>query len=153
MSVSSLIEAVAKETVSEQAPDTQNQAEKIGHVVYKLFFNDVLELLGAERQCVLDAGVLPKASPVSRLLAPHNRMANLCHRTISMDDDMACFVLAHLDGTRNRDALCNLMVEAIRTDQVLMPNLKERNIDEIKVSMRDQLEAILQQLARCGVLI
>ena len=153
MSVSSLIEAVAKDTTFEQEPDTQNQAEKIGHVVYELFFNDVLELLGAERRCVLDAGVLPKASLVSRLLAPHHRVTNLCHRTISMDDDMACFVLAHLDGTRNRDALCDLMVEAIRTDQVLMPNLKERNIDEIKVSMRDQLGAILQQLHRCGVLI
>ena len=70
-----------------------------------------------------------------------------------VDDDMACFVLAHLDGTRNRDALCDLMTEAIRSGQVRIPNLEVRSVEEIRLSMRDQLGVILQRFRRCGFLI
>jgi methyltransferase-like protein len=152
MSVGALIEAVSRETES-GALDMSKQAEKIGHAIYSLFFNGVLELLGAGRRCVPDTGELPMASPVSRLLAPSRRMTNLCHRTIMLDDDMAYFVLAHLDGARNRDALCDLMTEAVRSGQVQMPSLKSKRLDDIRISMRDRLGSILQQLPRCGVMI
>ena len=153
MPVGSLIEAVANESALESKPGIHKQAEKIGHAVYSLFYNGVLELMGTGRQCVLNIGNFPKASPVSRVLAPLGHVTNLCHRTIVMDDDMACFVLAHLDGTRNRDTLCDLMAKAVRTGQVRIPSLNTKNIDEIRMSMRDKLGKILQQLPRCGVLI
>ena len=75
----------------------------------------MLELLAAPRRCVLSISDHPTASPIARLLAPSRRVTNLCHRIILMDDDLACFVLAHLDGTRNREALVDLMMDAVRT--------------------------------------
>ena len=150
--VNTLIEAVTRELES-KAPNISKQTEKIGHASYSLFFNGVLDLLGAERRCVPDTGELPMVSPVSRLLAPLHRVTNLCHRTIMLDDDMAYFVLAHLDGTQNRDALVDLMTEAVRSGQVHMPALKSKKLDNIRISMRDRLGSILQELPRCGVMI
>jgi methyltransferase-like protein len=80
-------------------------------------------------------------------------VTNLCHRMIMLDDDMAYFVLAHLDGTRNRDALVDLMTEAVCGDRVHMPGLKSKQLDDIRISMRDRLGSILQELPRCGVIL
>ena len=66
---------------------------------------------------------------------------------------MACFVLAHLDGTRNRESLRNLMLEAVRTGRVTIPKVKEQNEASTRELIRDQLEAILAQLCRCGVMV
>jgi methyltransferase-like protein len=153
ISVTTLIEVVTKETASEIESDPKKQAEKIGHVIYSLFFNGVVELLGNKRRCILDAGEFPKASPVSRLSAPSHRVTNLCHRTILMDDDMACFVLTHLDGTRNRDSLCDLMAVAVHSGKIRIPNFKTSSMNETRVLMQDHLKSILRQLPRCGVLI
>jgi hypothetical protein len=144
---------VFQQAYSQKCPDFQKHAEKTGHVIYALFFNGVLELLGAGRQCIPEAGDSPKASPVSRLQAPSRRITNLCHRTILMDDDLACFVLARLDGTLDRQSLCELMTEAVETGQIHMPKLDTTHRETIRESMQLQLASILQQLPRCGVLI
>ena len=153
--VDSLIKTMLQQDYprTEPEPNFQKQAEKMGHVVYTLFFNGVLELLGAGRQCIPEAGDFPTASRVSRFQAPSRRVTNLCHRTILMDDDMACFVLAHLDGTLDRNSLCDLMTEAVETGQIHIPKLDTRHGETIRESMQLQLTSILQQLPRCGVLI
>jgi methyltransferase-like protein/2-polyprenyl-3-methyl-5-hydroxy-6-metoxy-1,4-benzoquinol methylase len=151
--VGSLIKTILQQDYPQTGPDFQKQAEKMGHVIYTLFFTGVLELLGAGRQCIPEAGDFPTASPVSRLQAPSRRITNLCHRTILMDDDMACFVLARLDGTRDRNSLCSLMTEAVQTGLIHIPKLDTRHGEPIQESMKFQLASILQQLPRCGVLI
>ena len=152
MPASALIEAAALEIDSGET-DMSKQAEKIGHAVYSLFYNGVFDLLGAGRLCVPDTGEFPMASPVSRLLVPLRRVTNLCHRTIILDDEMAYFVLAHLDGTRNRDALADLMTDAVIGGRVQIPGLKSKGSNDIRIAMRDRLGSILQQLPRCGVMI
>jgi methyltransferase-like protein len=151
--VDTLIKSMLQPEPHETGADDQTLAEKMGHVIYTLFFNGVLELLGAGRRCIPEAGDFPAASTVSRLQAPSRRITNLCHRTILMDDDMACLVLAHLDGSLNRDSLCNLISEAIETGSIRIPKIDTTNSETIRKSMRHQLTSILQQLPRCGVLI
>ncbi len=151
--IPSLVQAVAKAAPSELERNLHKQTEKIGHVVYTLFFNGVVELLAAPRRCVTQISDRPTASPIARLLAPSRRVTNLCHRTIVMDDDMACFVLAHLDGTRNREALLNLMLESVRSGRVVIPGHNAKSEDETRELLHNQLELILQHLPRCGVLI
>jgi len=148
-----LIQTLLHQDSSRTRSDIQKETEKMGHVIYTLFFNGVLELLGAERQCVPEAGHFPKASLVSRLQAPSRRITNLCHRIILMDDDMACFVLAHLDGTLDQDSLCDLMTEAVETGKIHLPALDTTHSETIRKSMSHQLNSILEQLPRCGVLI
>ncbi len=129
-------------------------AEKIGHVVYTLFFDGVLELAAADRRCVPAVGKRPTASPVARLMAPTRRVTNRCHRTVVMDDDMACFVLAHLDGSRDREALLSLMREALRSGRVPLPETVAGNTDaDIRELTRNQLTSILQHLPRCGLMV
>ena len=151
--IPSLIQAVKKEAPAELAQDSKEQIDKIGQAVYALFFNGVVELLAAPRCCVTEIGDCPTASPIARLLAPSRRVTNLCHRTIRMDDDMACFVLAHLDGTRNREDLRNLMLESVRTGRVNIPNFKAGNDEETRELIHEELESILHHLPRCGVLV
>jgi methyltransferase-like protein/2-polyprenyl-3-methyl-5-hydroxy-6-metoxy-1,4-benzoquinol methylase len=153
ISVDSLIKTILQQDYPRTGQDFQKQAEKMGHVVYTLFFNGVLELLGAERQCIPEAGNFPAASRISRFQAPSRRVTNLCHRTILMDDDMACFVLARLDGTLDRNSLCDLMTEAVQTGRIHIPKLDTRHGGTIRESMQLQLASILEQLPRCGVLI
>jgi methyltransferase-like protein/2-polyprenyl-3-methyl-5-hydroxy-6-metoxy-1,4-benzoquinol methylase len=151
--VDSLIKSMLQQGCFKTERDNRAPEEKMGHVVYTLFFNGVLEILGARRQCVPEAGDFPTASLVSRLQAPSRRVTNLCHRTILMDDDMACFVLARLDGTLDRNSLCDLMTEAVKTGRVPIPGLKTTHRETIRKSMQYQMDSILQQLPRCGVMI
>lgn len=148
-----LIQTILHQGSSRTRTDIQKETEKMGHVIYTLFFNGVLELLGAGRQCIPEAGHFPKASLVSRLQAPSRRITNLCHRTILMDDDMACFVLARLDGTLDRNSLCDLMTKAVETGRIHVLKLDTKNSETIRKSMQHQLASILKQLPRCGVLI
>lgn len=151
--IPSLIKAVKQEGAPQSEPDLSKLADKIGHAVYSLFFNGVVELLAAPRRCVLAAGDLPTASPVARLLSRSHRVTNLCHRTIVMDDEMACFVLRYLDGTHDRESLHTLMLEAVRNGQVTIPNANEENEALTRELISDQLETILAHLCRCGVMV
>ena len=151
--IPSLIKAVEQEGAPQSEPDLSKLADKIGHAVYSLFFNGVVELLAAPRRCVLAAGDLPAASPVARLLSRSHRVTNLCHRTIVMDDEMARFVLPRLDGTHDRESLHTLMLEAVRNGQVTIPNANEENEALTRELISDQLETILAHLCRCGVMV
>jgi len=151
--IPSLIKAVEQEESAQSEPNLSKLADKIGHVVYSLFFNGVVELLAAPRRCVLAAGDLPTASPVARLLSRSQRVTNLCHRTIVMDDEMARFVLPCLDGTHNRESLRTLMLEAVRNRQVTIPSANEEGQALTPDLISDQLEAILEHLCRCGVML
>jgi methyltransferase-like protein/trans-aconitate methyltransferase len=152
MDLPSLIQAVQREQSPEPGQDGNHRDEKIGHVVYSLFFNGVVELLAAARSCTLEIGDRPTASSIARLMAPSRRITNLCHRTVVIDDDMACFVLSHLDGTRDRDVLAELMLQEVRSGRVNLPKHKNNNVEATHELIVRQLESILQNFSRCGFL-
>ncbi len=153
MDIASLIHAVRKEAPAELEQNSMKQAGKIGHAVYALFFNGVVELLAAPRRCVHESSDHPTASPIALNLASSRRVTNLCHRSIEMNDDMACYVLAHLDGTRNREALLKLMKEGLHSGRVQLPDYKGGNEEETRELLQNQLDSILVHLPRCGFLI
>lgn len=151
--MASLIHAVKSETITDAQGSDEQQTEKIGHAVYSLFFNGVLELLAAPRRCVLETSDRPIASSVARLLAPSGRVTNLCHRTVVMDDDMANFVLVHLDGTRTRDGLIDLVMDGIGSGRLHPPKQEAASQETSRERLGRQLDSILQHLARCGILV
>lgn len=156
-----LIQTVKREIPSEVQGGSEQQSEKIGHVVYSLFFNGLVELLAAPRRCVLETRDRPVASSVARLLAPSGRVTNLCHRIIVMDDDMAGFVLVHLDGTRSRDELIDLALEGIRTGRIHLPNQEANQKANPEAGSKaisrewacKVVDSILQHLSRCGIMV
>jgi methyltransferase-like protein/SAM-dependent methyltransferase len=150
--IPSLIQAVEREFSSDYGA-VRNPSEKIGHVLHSLFFNGVVELLAAPRRCTVETGDTPTASPLARLLASSGRVTNLCHRTIAMDDAMAVFVLMHLDGTRNRESLSTLVLEAVEGGRVTIPNITRDNESSLREYINEKLETIIPHLYRCGLMV
>lgn len=148
----SLIQAVKNELPPE-AKGPAEQHEKIGHVVHSLFFNGVVELLAAPRRCVLEIRDRPMASSVALLLAPSERLTNLCHRSIVMDDNMARFILGYLDGTRSRDGLIDLALDGIQTGRIHFQNQKVSSKAISREWVGKMVDSILQHLSRCGILV
>jgi len=152
MTVSSLVQRIRDAEPADPGSDSGAQAEKIGHVIQSLFFNGLLTLLGAPRICTRKISEQPTASPIARLQAPTGRITNLCHRTIVMDDDMARYILARLDGTCNRAELADHMWAGISSGKVPLHGNPPKNREDAQAQMAAQLDQILQNLARCGVL-
>ena len=113
--------AVAADTLIRDAIRTageeisESALELAGRVLHSLFFNGLVELLRAPRRCKAAVSERPEASAVARLQAATRKVTNLRHKTIDIDDDMACLLLDLVDGTRDRAALLEL-VNAATTD-------------------------------------
>ena len=149
----SLVQSVRMAEPAESESQADVLAEKVGHVIYALFFNGVVELLGAGRRCVNEISDCPTTSLIVRQMAPSQRVTNQCHRTIVVDDDMACFVLSHLDGTRNQESLLDLMQDGLRTGRVQLGSQKDNESAADRESMRRQLASMLKNFYRSGLMI
>jgi methyltransferase-like protein len=153
ITIDELVDAVRQAAPPPMDEDTKALTEKVGHVLYALFFNGVVELLAAGRRGTAAISDNPCASPIARQMAPSQRVTNLCHRTIVIDDEMACFVLSHLDGTRNQEALLDFMQEGVRSGRVRRGIQNDNASADDRESMRRQLASILKNFFRSGLLI
>jgi methyltransferase-like protein len=153
IAIASLVDAVGQAASPNWMKDTETLTEKVGHVLYSLFFNGVVELLATGRRGTAAISDNPCASPIARQMAPSQRVTNLCHRTIVIDDEMACFVLSHLDGTRNQEALLDFMQEGVRSGRVRRGIQNDNASADDRESMRRQLASILKNFFRSGLLI
>lgn len=153
MKLSRLIEAVQDQSPSNPHHDAKQANERIGHAIYSLFFSGVVELLGASRPCTLEIGKHPRASAIARRMAPSKRVTNLAHRTIVMDDELACFVLAHLDGTRDRSDLADFMLQEVRRCRRTGSDRYQDVVEKTAEAMSYRLESMLSNFARCGFLV
>ena len=66
---------------------------------------------------------------------------------------MACFVLSHLDGTRNQESLLDLMQDGLRTGRVQLGSHKDNESAADRESMRLQLDSMLKNFYRSGLMI
>jgi methyltransferase-like protein len=75
-----------------------------------LFRSGVAELHAHPPICTATAGELPCASPLARRQAASGLLVtNQRRRILKLDDPVALFLLLHLDGTRDRKALVDLL--------------------------------------------
>ncbi len=101
------------------------------------------------------AGERPVASPLARWQArTHERLTNLCHTPVVLENPSGRHLLTLLDGTRDRACLVQEMhrfVESVRTDPSPDTNGKETpsaSLEELGKNLNDTLDV----LARCALL-
>jgi methyltransferase-like protein/SAM-dependent methyltransferase len=100
----------------------------------------------------------PVASAVARFQAAHGHLVtNLRHERVTLDN-LDGFVLYHLDGSRDRDGLLDLLMEGPVAQGVLTVQREGRppaslSDAEVRVLLGEELERKLDWLACAGLLV
>jgi methyltransferase-like protein len=104
---------------------------------------------------VLEAGTHPAASPLAREQAVAGTSAtNLCHEEVPLSD-VERLVLRNLNGSRDRTALLEILVE-LQTKGPLQVEQKGQAVTDPRVARQilgEMLAQSLARLARCAFLV
>jgi methyltransferase-like protein len=111
-------------------------------------------------QPVLEASDRPVASPVARYQAREGiQVTNLWHERVTLDG-VERFLLLHLDGSRDRGALVELLERGPLADGTLtLPGGEERDAEEtrgaaeVRRMLAEGVEQRLHWLARAALLV
>ncbi|MCC6419898.1 MAG: class I SAM-dependent methyltransferase [Gemmataceae bacterium] len=97
----------------------------------------------------------PVASPLARLqAADKDAVTNLCHDRVRLNP-FECLVLRQLDGTRNRTAILDALVDAVRSGAFALEwqGRPVQESDEARRLMGEALEPTLRRMARAALLV
>jgi len=133
--------------------------EALADLLHALFFHGVLELHVTPPRCVETPGERPRASELARRQAVEGPLiTSQRHRVLNMDDEAARLLLRHLDGTRDRTALAELLVAEVRAGRLQL-TASERLLpaDAPREDLLPLLTALvhqhLKQMARVALLV
>lgn len=102
-----------------------------------------------------EVSVCPLASPWARLQADEpGQITNLRHERVELDE-MARFLLRHLDGTRDRAALFNIVAKPLR-DGTLVVRQNDQPVEDIaqaEAILAEELATNLHWLAHAALLV
>jgi methyltransferase-like protein/SAM-dependent methyltransferase len=135
--------------------ETDPAPSVLAQPLLQCFLSDMVELHVWEPPLVLQPGPQPLASRLSRLQSKESDgMTSLRHRKMRMED-LDRFVLAHLDGTRDTQALIRILTEAAVNGAIGIQGSDGRLLspEEIRGVLEQALPASLQRLGRAGYLM
>jgi SAM-dependent methyltransferase len=96
-----------------------SERELLAMVLGRIHLADVLEAQKSPPCWALSPGERPLASPLARLCAEHgDDTASLRHRTVALDNEAVCAVLAKLDGSRSHADLHQLFEGQLEAEQI-----------------------------------
>jgi methyltransferase-like protein/2-polyprenyl-3-methyl-5-hydroxy-6-metoxy-1,4-benzoquinol methylase len=111
--------------------------------------SDLVELHAWEPPLVMHAAQYPRATLLARLQAANDvGVTNLRHRKVKLEN-LDRFVLAHLDGTRDREALLSILKEAAAKGALGVDGQADVSAERL----REALEGTLNRLGRGGYLM
>jgi methyltransferase-like protein len=86
-------------------------------------------------------------------MQPGGYVTNLLHEQVKLDV-LNSHLLANLDGTRDRAALLEVLVDLVSNGTIVATQNGEaiEELETVRTVMADQLEARLQELARMALL-
>jgi hypothetical protein len=123
--------------------------------VFRCFCESLIDLHVFPTACAMSPSDRPQASAVARWQArPGGYVTNLFHEQVVLDVVNAHLVRL-LDGTRDRAALLQSLVELAAQGSIVATKNGQVIEDQASVAevLGDQLEARLHELARMGVLL
>lgn len=138
-------------------PGAPNEVQVLGANLLKAFSysESLVELHVYAPHFVLEVSECPTASSVARLQAQNSMtVTNMRHERVDLDE-ITYHLLLHLDGTRNRTALLDI-IAGLAAEGVIEVKEEERPIKdatEVKRLMTKRIEAHLSQLARTALLV
>ncbi len=139
-------------------PDAEalaQEAQDLGETVIMAYGGNMLELHLFAPSFVASPSERPVASVVARLQAQGSPcVTSLWHKNISIDDPFALRLLQLLDGTRDREALVDLLSADAAEGRLalLRDGVKVSEPAEIRAQVREKLEPALVKMARYALL-
>lgn len=132
------------------------ESRALGELLLRAYAGGIAEFSLQPPRFVMQPGVRPVASPLARLQSRESdKVINLRHANISIEDALGRQLLQLLDGSRDHNALVNDLVASIESGAITVQ--KEGNpvedIDEIRRFIAAGLEQSLTGLARLALLV
>jgi len=133
----------------------ENGRANLAACVLKAYLANLLDLHGREPALVAVVSARPVASPLARLLAARDpQVPNLWHRYVKLSPAHRQ-VLRCLDGSRDADALADILTDLAQSGQVTVQEdgqpVRER--DKVRRLLRASMDGILQELANNALLV
>jgi methyltransferase-like protein/SAM-dependent methyltransferase len=142
-------------SVSQQHPDDA-QALGVNLLTAYSYSDKLLELHAYAPPLALEAGERPVASPVARFQAQDNeRVTNLRHERVSVDEADR-YLLRHLDGSRDRPALLDLLLSGPVAEGILTVQDGGKPVEDpnrLRKLLTEEMDGRLRWLARAGLLV
>lgn len=130
--------------------DPQCSPTSLAEALLQCFQGNLIEFLVADFPYVLEVSTQPCASPFARCQAMKSELAaNLRHRLVRLSD-FERIILTHLDGTRDRSALCRILSEAIERGDLDLVDKTGESVQDAglrEALIKQSLDPCLQQLA------
>ena len=129
--------------------------EGLAEAVLRCYLAGLVELHTRVPVCAQVAGARPLASPLARLQAERQpRVTNLLHRAVVLDDADR-LLLQHVDGTRDRSALADVLTAAVLDGRFRLENAG-RTLDDpaaVRALFAEWIEPALGRFASAGLLL
>jgi methyltransferase-like protein/cyclopropane fatty-acyl-phospholipid synthase-like methyltransferase len=143
--------AVVVQEAADYARDTRLLAENLLHA----FTVDVVELHAFAPRFVVEPAERPSASRLARYQAERgNRITSARHKYVELDP-LSCVLLRHLDGTRNRTELVELLTRAVTENGTPLERFGKQLTETAEVwpVLTQELDENLRRLARVALLV
>jgi len=136
--------------------DLAEDTRMLGGTLLKAYAAGLVELHVHAPRFVLEVSERPVASHLARLqVQDGEKVTNLRHVSVAVEDSLARSLLQLLDGTRDREALISDLTALIDAGAVPLPrgglSVGDRQIVQSRIV--DELDAKLVQLARLALLV
>jgi methyltransferase-like protein/SAM-dependent methyltransferase len=144
-------DAVVVQTADDYARDTRLLAENL----LRCFAGGLVELHAHAAHLVTEPGERPRVSAYSRLQAKNGSwMTNARHEPVDLDA-LTCQLLRHLDGSRDRAALVEVLVRAVTEQDVPLERYGRpvKDPDLLRSILGRELDDNLRRLGRCALLV
>jgi methyltransferase-like protein len=96
---------------------TDDEARTLSEILLAACGSDLIRLHAQPPQFVTKVSERPVASPLARAQANHGgAVTNMSHKSVDIEDSLGVRLLQLLDGARDREALCDEMMNFIARD-------------------------------------
>lgn len=136
-------------------PDKHESEKALADMLLRAYAGAVVEFHTIPFSFVVNPGEFPVASPLARLQSLNgNKVTNLRHYTIRIEDPVGHRLLQLLDGSRNRADLIDALSQWVDSENVdfLKQATETRSTKAIREKVADQLETSLTELGHLALL-
>ncbi len=141
---------------------SESEWKPLGDMLLEGFVKELVELHAHAPRFVTEASERPVASSIARLQSKRSMIVtSLRHETVRMDDAIAYLVLEHLDGTRSKDELVDILIELAASGALVVKVEGERpgrpagppDPEKLRAALGRALDTALRALARSALLV
>jgi len=140
----------------QQAAGVEQDRQTLGEMLLRAYAGGIVELHVHPPQFTLQPGECPVASPLARLQnRDSDKVTNLRHHTIQIEDSLGRLLLQLLDGSRDLAMLVDELAAQVMAGQALLPGQEEMPQDRptIRTAIAAGLDANLKALTHLALVI